>query len=203
MQVQTTRVENAILQAPSMPPMRRLSPRTFVHCLHALFVNTKVLAANVVSMHLYVAERAEFEDDTPTLLSQFHLELVGQAVVLQRRATQLFGAPLQPQEWVCYADIWRIAEVSDVQSSITQLLNAADVLAGLYESMLPTAAAQPDQATSFYLLAEHLVILNEYCLALERAIAAIAAPVPKFFARRKQASKISPKFLANFVLLNR
>lgn len=71
MQVQTIRVENAILQAPSMPMlMRRPSPRTFVHCLHALFVNTKILAANVVSMHLYVAERAEFEDDTPTLLSQ-------------------------------------------------------------------------------------------------------------------------------------
>lgn len=186
MQTQPTRSEFGILVLPLIPQtFRYISPRTFVHCLHALFVNTKVLAANVVSLHLHVAEDAALQDDTPKLLSQFQLELGSQSVALQWQVALLSGAPLQPQEWVCYADIWRIADLGDIPRSLEQLRDATDLLAGLYEIMLPSAATQSDQATSFYLLAEHLVVLNEYYLALERAIGAMATTVPERFSRLK------------------
>jgi hypothetical protein len=170
MQTQLIRSEVGTLVLPLMPQtFRHISPRTFVHCLHALFVNTKVLTDNVVSLHLHIAEHDESHDDIPILLSQFQLELRSQGVALQRQVAFLSGTPLQPQEWACYADVWQITDISDTPRSLAQLRNATDLLARLYELMLPTAATQSDQATSFYLLAEHLVALNEYCLALEHA----------------------------------
>ena len=98
------------------------------------------------------------------LLSRFQLELASQALALQYRAAALSSAPLQPKEWPRYADMWRLGDISDTPASLAQVRDATDMLAALYESMLSTAAAQPDQATSFYLLAEHLVALNKYCL---------------------------------------
>ncbi|MDX2281556.1 MAG: hypothetical protein NW218_18355 [Saprospiraceae bacterium] len=170
MQTQLIRSEVGSLVLPLMPQtFRHISPRTFVHCLHALFVNTKVLIDNVVSLHLHIAEHDEPHDDTPILLSQFQLELRSQGVALQRQIAFLSGTPLQPQEWIFYADIWRISDLSNTPLSLAQLRDATDLLAGLYERLLPTAASLSDQATSFYLLAEHLVALNEYCLALEHA----------------------------------
>ena len=173
MQTQPTRSEVGILTLPLMPQsFRHISPRTFLHCIHALIVNTKVMTDNVVSLHLQVAEHDGSHENTPILLSQFQLELRSQDVALQRQVALLSGTPLQPQEWVCYADIWRIANIADTPRSLAQLRDATDLLAGLYELMLPSAATLSDQATSFYMLAEHLVILNEYVLALEHAICA-------------------------------
>ena len=171
MQMQHTHSEVGILVLPLMPQtFRHISPRTFVHCLNALYVTTKVLTANVVSLHLHVAERTDLQDDTPILLSQFQLDLRSQSVALQRQVAQFSGAPLQPQERIYYADIWRISDLDNTPISLAQLRDATDLLAGLYERLLPTAATQSDQATSFYLLAEHLVALNEYCVALEHTL---------------------------------
>ena len=170
MQTQLIRSEVGTLVLPLIPQtFRHISPRTFVHCLHALYVNTKVLTANVISLYLHVVDRDDIKEDIPNLLSQFQLEMWSQCVELQKQVVQFSGAPLQPQEWIFYADIWRIPDLGDIPVSIAQLRDATDSLAGLYECLLPTAATQSDQATSFYLLAEHLVVLNEYCLALEHA----------------------------------
>ena len=123
MQTQPSHTEVGILVLPLMPrAFRHISPRTFVHCLHALFVNTKVLTSNVISLHLHIAERVDLQDNTPILLSQFQLELGSQSVALQRQAALFSCTPLQPQDWVCYADIWQI---SDLGNTPVSLVNSA------------------------------------------------------------------------------
>lgn len=171
MKTQTSRIEIAVGFVPDMFFARRHIPaRTFLHCLNALYVNTQVLAGNVISFHLHLAERNDWSDEATMLLSRFQLDLVGQTVALQRHIVALRGAPAPPQEWVCYAALWRITEIDDVSTVLTLLLDATDLLMELYESILPTAVQRCDHAVSYYLLAGHLAALNEHWRGLEYSI---------------------------------
>ncbi|HRI59403.1 MAG TPA: hypothetical protein PK228_06760 [Saprospiraceae bacterium] len=171
MQAQAFQVKIPVAQSPSITSMRpHISPRTFVHCLNALYVNTQVLAANVVSLHLSLAGQDKCPDATLILLSRLQLDLVEQTTALRRHIGLFRGVPAPVQEWICYAELWRIPEVADLPTTSTLLLNATDLLMDLYESMLPAASGQYDRAVSYYLLAGHLVALNEHWQALESCI---------------------------------
>lgn len=166
-QVEIARNPISVLQISSTSMTTpRVSPRTFLHCLNALFVNTQVLAANVISLHLYAAGQEERQEES-NLLSHFHLELEGQTFMLRQYIEGLYSAPVLSQEWVCYADLWCIADVKDVPNALLRLAQETDFLAALYERILPISAAQPDQSISLYLLAEHLGILNSYFKILQ------------------------------------
>ena len=191
---QITRVKSRTF--PTGTPATRLthvSTRTFLHCLTALIVNTKVLAGNVISLHLHLAKSAG-QDENSKLLSRFSLELEGQAVALQYRMALLSNMPLQSQTWMGYANLWRIANLEDLPAALRQLRDNTDLLTALYESMLPAAATQSDQAASFYLLAEHLVGLNEFYWALQYSLI-------KQGAEQKGRPKIKSKASAAFYIL--
>lgn len=167
---QPTRIATGTSPAPySSTMLPRVSARTFLHCLTALIVNTKILAGNVISLHLHIAGDTGVQEDTCTLLSRFHLELEGQALALQHRVAFFSNIPWQSPVWRGYANLWRIANVDDLPATLLQLRDATDLLTALYETMLPVAATQPDQSASFYLLAEHLVVLNKFYFVLKKA----------------------------------
>lgn len=167
MQSASPRVEIAASHMPMTHSTHpRISPRTFVHCLNALYVNTQVLASNVVSLHLHMAGQDEFLHDAPVLLSRMQLDLVEQGAALRHQISLLRGSPAAEQEWIYYAKLWRISQSSDGLTALVTLREGTDLLMELYESMLPLAAEQRDQAISYYLLAGHLANLNEHWLAL-------------------------------------
>lgn len=171
MKTQTARIEIAVGFVPDMFSARlRIPTHTFLHYLNALYVNTQLLAGNVISLHLHLAERNDWPDEATMLLSRFQLDLVGQTVALQRHIAALRGVPAPSQEWICYATLWRITEIDDVSTVLTLVLDATDLLMELYESILPTAVQQCDHAVSYYLLAGHLAALNEHWRGLEYSI---------------------------------
>lgn len=167
MQAQSSRVEIATIFVASIPSSQpRISPRTFVHCLNALYVNTQLLATNVVSLHLHLADQDKCPDDAPMHLSRLQLDLVEQTTTLRHHIGLLRGIPAPIQEWICYSELWRLPETAEAPAALTLLRDATDSLMELYESMLPWAAKQCDHAVSYYLLAGHLATLNEHWQAL-------------------------------------
>lgn len=171
MKTQTSHIEISVGFVPDIfSTLPRIPTHTFLHCLNALYVNTQLLAGNVISLHLHLVGQNDCPDETTMPLSRFQLDLAGQTGALQRHIAMLRGAPVPPQEWICYAVLWRIAEIDDVTTTLTLLLNAADLLMELYESILPMAVQQCDHAVSYYLLAGHLAALNEHSRELEHSI---------------------------------
>lgn len=167
MQAQSSRVEIATIFVASIPSSKpRISPRTFVHCLNALYVNTQVLATNVVSLHLHLAGQDKCPDDAPMHLSRLQLDLVEQTTTLRHHIGLLRGIPAPIQEWICYSELWRLPETAEAPAALALLRDATDSLMELYESMLPWAAKQCDHAVSYYLLAGHLATLSEHWQAL-------------------------------------
>ena len=72
-----------------------------------------------------------------------------------------------------YAYLWHFKDIGDTPAALSRLKETTNYLAGLYESVLPAAAVQPDQATSFYMLAGHLITLDAFCMILERNLEAV------------------------------
>ncbi len=168
MQTKTKLSATSIFKLPtSTASIQDSVPTPFKHCVNALFVQTKVLASNVLSLHHHIAANTFVPIEIPTALSDFHLDLLGQALALQRYAGRMQGTDLQAEEWSDYADLWRLEDMGNVPAALARLQTASDKLASTYENTLPMAAIQPDQSTSFYMLAEHLNALDGYFLALE------------------------------------
>ncbi len=163
MQIQTSRIGIAPMQPGEMPlKQQSIPPDSFVHRMNVLYVNTRVLAANVLSLHLHVAGQENFSDSVAMLLSRFQLDLADQANALQLQIGMIRGVPAPAREWVCYAELWRIPEIRDVPAGLARVLDATDLLMELHEYLLPTAAGLCDHAVSYYLLAGHLTVLNEH-----------------------------------------
>ena len=168
MQAQTQRAETAVLQQTTLhPALPRISHPTFEYCLNVLFVHTKVLASNVISLHLHLAGKTAGQQEGPLLLSRFQLDLLEQALEIQAHlAASEVDCP-QPEVWERFAALWRIPNVSEVPKALGMIIDATDTLAELYESLLPLASQQHDQASSLYLMADHLDVLNSYLGALK------------------------------------
>jgi hypothetical protein len=139
----------------------------FSYHLKGLLVNTEVLMANVISMHIYISGRIN-QNNEALVLSNFHIELAGQTTALRYHIAGLCDVPALPQEWLCYADLWRIADITDIPKSLSRLADETDKLTALYERILPISTTQTDQATSLFLMADHLSVLNSYFGTLQQ-----------------------------------
>jgi|GEM_PF-1569742 len=170
MHIQNSPLEVAVLRIPQMPLQHpKISERTFVHCLNALFVNTKILTGNVISLHLCMASRTNGQDYIPALLSSFQLELVGHTVEIERELAARHTTPAAFYEWSAYSDLRRIPDIKNVKAGLVQLRDATDGLSMLYESILSIALEQQDQWQTFYLLANQLVSFHAYFIMLDYA----------------------------------
>ncbi|MEZ4927463.1 MAG: hypothetical protein R3A50_14385 [Saprospiraceae bacterium] len=149
------------------------STQIYQQSLNILFINTHLLIDHIVSLHLYFAVRQDLGPDILKLLSQFQLELRTQSHELHQQLNAFGKTPVESQGWIFEANMWRKPTFSNGPKSLSQLWEATDFLAGLYEQVLPAAFSQPDHGASYYLLAQHLIVLIQYGFSLEHAIGSI------------------------------
>lgn len=195
--------------------LSRTSPRTFRHCLTALLANTSILNANLISLHLQLAEQPEDTAALCQILSDFHLDLAVQTWALESQIgecqseTQGF---LQPY-FSNYAEAWRFSEnEKTVLPALGEIVRATDFLSGLYENLLSVAARQADKHGSLYLLSFHLFTLVGHLRRLENFVdkcehfpttaqsVFLNGSLGKVF-RQKPFANIPPKSLRHFARL--
>lgn len=140
-----------------------MSPRSFIHYLNALWVNTEVMLMNTSHFYLLVSSAtSETDEKRYEKLSRFQRALAMQIVELQRHIISLDGDPVPRDQWVTYADLWSIQECNSLPSAWLSLHENANLLADLYESALVLSMQQPSRSDSLYLFAHHLIEINSF-----------------------------------------
>lgn len=143
------------------PPM--VSPRTFIHYLNALWINTEVLLMNVSRLYQFLAGAPAGNDERrQKKLNRFQQALAAHNVELQHQVIRLGGDLVSREQWNTYADAWALAEPENVQSAWLCLHENADLLADLYEKAIALSLNQTGRSNSTFLFAHHLIVINSF-----------------------------------------
>ena len=139
---------------------------SFLQILADLIVQTQTLTANVVSLHLHLSRQTNQTIKT-SILSQFHLELLGQEVALLQQVAPQYRVSLAKILQAKYPSFWQTTDLNNPEASMSRLAYETDLLTDRYEQALPASAHQRDQSAALLLIGAHLSALNTYFLALQ------------------------------------
>jgi hypothetical protein len=157
----------AIGYAPVFMPKDHSSSASYAQDLNTLYIHTRILANNVVSLYLHLA--ACRQNDLTSLLSKFQVDLFSQAEALQQELS-VMGIETLPQEnWGDHAALWRISDMGNQAAAVNSLIEASNELSEKYEQLIPEAMKRTDHAVSFYMLANHQSAISKYMHLLERS----------------------------------
>lgn len=147
----------------STAPQQSIS---FVQIVEDLIVHTQTLTANVVSLHLHLSRQANQTMKT-SILSQFHLELLGQEAALLQQVTPQHRIRLKQIAQANHPSFWQTTDLDNPAASMSRLAYETDQLTDRYEQALPASAHQRDQSEALYLIGAHLSTLNTFFWALQ------------------------------------
>ena len=153
-------------QAPGHIAQEPVLSSDFAQGMNTLYVQTRILANNVVSLFLHLA--TDRQNDTTSLLSRFQVSLFSQLDALQQELQILGIEPASEDSWARFAAIWRISDVNNKSASIQNLIEATNELSAQYEALIPEAMRRTDSDVAFYMLANHQSSLSRFLIQLER-----------------------------------
>lgn len=139
---------------------------SFLQILEDLIVQSQTLTANVVSLHLHLSRQANQTIKT-SILSQFHLELLGQEAALLQQVPPQHRTRLMKISQAKYHSFWETTDLNNPEASMSRLAYETDLLTDRYEHALPASTQLGDQCAALYLIGAHLSALNTFFWALQ------------------------------------
>jgi hypothetical protein len=102
-------------------------PTSFLQVLEDLIVQSQTLTANVVSLHLHLSRQANQTIKT-SILSQFHLELLGQEAALLQQVPPQHRIRLLKISQAKYHSFWETTDLNNPAASMSRLAYETDLL---------------------------------------------------------------------------